>query len=108
MNFKLARIVKTGNIHQEIYLGNSKEIDCIPGELILVKIIFRGLKDQMLVKVDFKLDKKRPKHLPKPDYKAYMSLTVREPTESNCDRVVVNVRFFLFNIFVTLEKKIYI
>jgi len=54
----------------------------------------------MIVKMDFKVDKKRPKHLPKPEYKAYMSLTVREPNEHNCDRIVVNVTVLLSSYFV--------
>jgi hypothetical protein len=53
LNLKLARIVSTESIHQELSLGNSKDLDIIPEQSIFARLPLKGLKDQqMMVKVE--------------------------------------------------------
>ena len=42
-------------------------------------------------KVDKKIQGKEAKFYPQSQYKAYTSVTVREPNEHNCDRIILNV-----------------
>ena len=45
LNLKLERIVSTESIHQELSLGNSKDLDIIPEQSIFARLPLKGLKD---------------------------------------------------------------
>ena len=45
LNFRLARIVSSGNVHTLIQIGQTKDIDCISDQIIHTKVPIRGLRD---------------------------------------------------------------
>ena len=53
--------------------------------MIFAKLSLKALKDQQMI---VKIDKRAPKGVTRPDLRIFLSLNHREPTETNCERVI--------------------
>jgi hypothetical protein len=51
LNFKLSRLVSSGNVHQPLYMGQETYLDVIPDQITYCKVSIKGQKDQLVFKV---------------------------------------------------------
>jgi hypothetical protein len=88
LNYRLSRIVSSGNVHTQIGYGQHKEIDVIAGQLIYCRVAILGLSEQLI----FTINKKpEPFRTVKSDLKIYLSWNHREPSEKQHNKAYTNV-----------------
>jgi len=51
LNFRLSRLVSSGNVHQPLYMGQETYLDVIPDQVVYCKVSIKGIKDQLVFKV---------------------------------------------------------
>jgi hypothetical protein len=98
LNYKLQRIVSSGNIHQQINLGHPLEVDVIAEQYIYCKLRIKDIKEQLVFKCFKKIDP-NSKIVGRTDLKILISWNSREPTETHYDKMIVNVRIVASHIF---------
>jgi hypothetical protein len=66
------------------------DIEVLESNYMLYKVLTRGQESPAKFTIDIRRGNEFKK---KVDLRVYLSATVREPTESKCDKAVTNVRF---------------
>lgn len=83
-------------------LGQTRDVDVIAEQYIYCKLRIKDVKEQLLFKCLKKVDLSL-KRTGRSDLKMMISWNHREPTEANCEKLIVNVRRIPVDIFIAPE-----
>ena len=87
----MSKIANTANLHKELTVGFSTEIDAIPEELVFARFKVKNLKDTIKFTINWS---PRVSKDVRDDLRIYLSCKYREPSDHKCTIIIQNVSYF--------------